>query len=126
MPFRAVYRKIICQSRRIFLYLLACLISFRFFVVYYIGCDSIPDYAIYICLQKNWMPVIFTDRLLQYDGSNDDLDCRTDFRYLNFVCIIKYLRSRVIKVKMFASSNFNLRLDLIKISFFKVITNLNR
>ena len=34
---------------------------------------------------------------LQYDGSNDDLDWRIDFRYLNFVYIIKYLRSKVIK-----------------------------
>ena len=35
--------------------------------------------------------------MLQYDGSNDDLDCRIDFRYLDFICIIKYLRSRLIK-----------------------------
>ena len=35
--------------------------------------------------------------LVQYDGSNDDLDWRIEFKYLNFVCITKYLRSRVIK-----------------------------
>ena len=34
---------------------------------------------------------------LQYNGSNDDLDWRIDFKYLNFVCFIKYLISRVIK-----------------------------
>ena len=34
---------------------------------------------------------------IQYDGSNDDLDWRLDFKYLNFVCIIKHLRPRVIK-----------------------------
>ena len=34
---------------------------------------------------------------VQYDGSNDDLDWRIDFRHLNFICIIKYLRSRLIK-----------------------------
>ena len=68
---------------------------------------------------------------LQYDGSNDDLDWRIDFKYLNFVCIRKYLRSRVIKGCFFEwkclhLSNFNLRLDLIKTSFFKVLTYLNR
>ena len=68
---------------------------------------------------------------IQYDGSNDDLDWRIDFRYLNFVCIIKYLRSRLIKGcfiewKCLRLSNFNLRLDLIKTSFFKVLTYLNR
>ena len=34
---------------------------------------------------------------LQYNGSNDDLDWRIDFRYPNFICIIKYLRFRLIK-----------------------------
>ena len=34
---------------------------------------------------------------LQYNGSNDDLDWRIDFRYPNFICIMKYLRSRLIK-----------------------------
>ena len=34
---------------------------------------------------------------LQYDWSNGDLDWRIDFRYLDFICIIKYLRSRLIK-----------------------------
>ena len=33
---------------------------------------------------------------LQYDGSKDDLDWRIDFKYLIFICIIKYLRSRLI------------------------------
>ena len=57
-------------------------------------------------------------RLLQYDGSNDDLDWRIEFRYLNFICIMKYLRSRLIKScfiewKCLHLSNINLRLDLI-------------
>ena len=34
---------------------------------------------------------------VQYNGSNDDLDWRIDFRYPNFISIIKYLRSRLIK-----------------------------
>ena len=34
---------------------------------------------------------------IQYDGSNEDLDWRIDFRYSNFICIIKYLRFRLIK-----------------------------
>ena len=38
-----------------------------------------------------------TDHELQYDGSNNDLDWRMDFRYLYFICIIEYLRSRLIK-----------------------------
>ena len=69
--------------------------------------------------------------LIQYDGSNDDLDWRIDFSYLNFVCIIKYLKSRLIKGCFFEwkylhLSNFNLRLELIKTSFFKVLTYRNR
>ena len=69
--------------------------------------------------------------MVQYDGSNDDLDWRIDFRYPNFICIIKYLRSRLskgcfIEWKCLHLSNFNLRLDLIKTSFFKVLTYLNR
>ena len=32
---------------------------------------------------------------LQYNGSNDELDWRIDFKYFNI--IVKYLRSRVIK-----------------------------
>ena len=35
--------------------------------------------------------------IVQYDGSNDDLDWRIEFRYPNFICIMKYLRSRLIK-----------------------------
>ena len=34
--------------------------------------------------------------MVQYDGSKDDLDWRIDFKYHNFICIIKYLRSRLI------------------------------
>ena len=41
--------------------------------------------------------VFLITKLLQYDGINDDLDCWIDFKYLIFICIIKYLRSRVIK-----------------------------
>ena len=68
---------------------------------------------------------------VQYDGSIDDLDWRMNFRYLNFIYIIKKLRFRLIKGCSFewkglCLSNFNLRLDLIKISFFKVLTYLNR
>ena len=68
--------------------------------------------------------------LIQYDGSNDDLDWRIDFRYLNFICIIQYLRSRVIKggfieSKSLRLTNLHLRLDHIKTSFFKVLTYLN-
>ena len=69
--------------------------------------------------------------MIQYHGSNDDLYWRIDFRYLDFICIIKHLRSWLIKVcsiewKCLRLSNFNLRLDLIKTSFFKVLTYLNR
>ena len=80
-------------------------------------------------------PSEFWERVIkyhvQYDGSNDYLDRRIDFRFLNFVCIIKYLRSRIIKGcfiewKCLRLLNFNLRLDLIKTSFFKVLTYLNR
>ena len=34
---------------------------------------------------------------VQYDMSNDDLDLRIDLRYFNFNCVMKYLRSRLIK-----------------------------
>ena len=34
---------------------------------------------------------------VQYDGSNDDLDWRIDFRYLHCIFIIIYLRSSLIK-----------------------------
>ena len=71
------------------------------------------------------------NNVIQYDGSNDDLDWRIDFRYLNFVCIIKYLRFRVIKGcfiewKCLRLSNFNLQLDLIKTLFFEVLTYFNK
>ena len=66
--------------------------------------------------------------LLQYNGSNDYLDWRIDIRYLNFDCIIKYFRSRLIKGcsiqwMHLRLLNLNLWLDLIKTSFFKVLTN---
>ena len=35
--------------------------------------------------------------MYKYDVSNDDLDWRIDFKYPNFICIIKYMRSRLIK-----------------------------
>ena len=34
---------------------------------------------------------------VQYHGSKDDLDWRIDFKYLNFICFIKCLRSILIK-----------------------------
>ena len=34
--------------------------------------------------------------MVQYNGSNDDLDKRIDFRYPNSICIMKYVRSRLI------------------------------
>ena len=66
-------------------------------------------------------------KMLQYNGSNDDLDWRIDFRYPNFICIMKYLRSRLIKGCSIEWMhlhllNLNLWLDLIKTSFFKVLT----
>ena len=74
---------------------------------------------------------VHTHYFLQYNGSNDDLDWRIDFKYLNFICIIKCLRSTLIKGCSIEwiylhLSNFNLRLDLIKTSFFKVLTYLIR
>ena len=66
-------------------------------------------------------------KFLQYDGSNGNLDWRIYFRYSNFICIIKYLRSRLVKDCFIEwihlhLLNFNLWLDLIKNSFFKVLT----
>ena len=75
--------------------------------------------------------IIWSKALLKYDGSNDNLDWRIDFKYLDFICIIKYLRSRLIKGcsiewMYLRISRFNLRLDLIKTSFFKILTHLIR
>ena len=82
---------------------------------------------------KVWTPQPATKNgwYLQYDGSNDDLDWRIDFRYPDFICIMKFLRSRLIKGcttewKYLRLSNFKLRLDLFKTSFFKVYIYLNR
>ena len=33
-------------------------------------------------------------KYVQYNGSNDDLDWRIDFKYLNFISITKFLRSK--------------------------------
>ena len=68
---------------------------------------------------------------LQYNGSNDDLDWRIYFRYRNLIFIMKYLRSRLIKScsiewMHLRLLNLNLWLDLIKTSFFKVLTNFIR
>ena len=69
--------------------------------------------------------------MLQYDGSNDDLDWRIDLRYLNFIYIIKYLRSGLSKCcfieQMYLRlTNFNLWLFLIKTLFFKGLTHFIR
>ena len=66
---------------------------------------------------------------LQYDGSNDDLDWRIDFRYLNFIFIVKYLRFKLIKDcsiewKCLRLLKINLQLDLIKTSFLNDFTGL--
>ena len=51
----------------------------------------------YICTQGLKSQKKFNNGQLQYDGSNDDLDWRINFRYLNFICIIKYLRFKLNK-----------------------------
>ena len=33
-------------------------------------------------------------QVIQYDGSNDDLDLRVDFMYANFISITKFLTSK--------------------------------
>ena len=38
-----------------------------------------------------------SSKYVQYDWSKDDLDWRKDFKYLNFICFMKNLRSRLIK-----------------------------
>ena len=40
---------------------------------------------------------IIMNNKIQYDGSNDALDWRIDFRYPNFIYIMKYLRFRLNK-----------------------------
>ena len=68
---------------------------------------------------------------IQYDGSKNNLDWRIDFRYLNFIWLIKNLGSMLIEgcsiewiyVLLW---NFNLWLDFIRTSFFKVLTYLIR
>ena len=53
-----------------------------------------------VCTFETQTPLILAAEKvlhLQYDGSNHDLDWRIDFRHLNFVCMIQYLRSKVIK-----------------------------
>ena len=72
----------------------------------------------------------FFSFMVQYDGSNDDLDWRIDFKYPNFMCIIKYLQFKLIRScsiewKCLRLSNFNLRLDL-KTLFFEILTYFNR
>ena len=68
---------------------------------------------------------------VQYDGSKDDLDWSIDFKYFSFICIIKYLRFRLIKgcsIEWICShlSSFNLPLDLIRTLFINVLTYLIR
>ena len=70
-----------------------------------------------------WKMIFLNILLLQYDGSNDDLDWRIDFRCLNSNFIVKYLRFTLIKDcfikwKHLRLSNLNLQLDLTKTSFF--------
>ena len=77
--------------------------------------------------QQIWRVILREILNLQYDGSKDDLDWRIDFKYLNFIYIIKYLRFRLIKGCFIEwiylrLLNFNLCIDLIRTSFFKVLT----
>ena len=104
---------------------------------------NIPDWQTFLIDKYSWLTNIrdwwtfviyvwffFIQEQLQNDGSNDYLDWRIDFNYFNLVCIIKYLKFKVIKScfnewKFLCLSNFNLRFDLIKTSFFKILTYRN-
>ena len=93
------------------------------------------NYQIYLPYQFHWRPhAVGGDPQLPHKKMKTlFLSNMSKSRRLTstFFPIIKYLRSAVIKGcliewKHLHLSNFNLRLDLIKTSFFKVLTYLNR
>ena len=49
---------------------------------------------------------------IQYDGSNDDLDWRIDFKYFDFILIVKYLRFTLIKDCSIKSKCLSLKLKI--------------
>ena len=57
--------------------------------------NSTENYHFFLIFHLVIKQFLFNE--IQYDVSKDDLDWRKDFKYLNFICFMKNLRSRLIK-----------------------------